>query len=1224
MLLATPGTLAGAATQIGGVGAAANSTATQPTSRTVTLITGDKVTVTTAADGTVTRSLEDPQGRATGFVTSTVGRDTYVYPTSVLPYVASGQLDKGLFDTTQLLADGYDDAHTDKLPLIVSYTDAAARFRTNMVLPKGATRTLTLSSIQGAAVSETHSGAAGFWSSLTAGSAPVAGRAALAAGPRLGAGIAKIWLDGKAKADLADSTAQIGAPQVWAGGDTGQGVDVAVLDTGIDTQHPDLAGQVSAAESFVPGEDVEDHHGHGTHVASTIAGTGAASDGKEKGVAPGARLHVGKVLDNEGQGQESWILAGMEWAARDQHAKIISMSLGSGPSDGSDPLSQAVDSLSRETGALFTIAAGNSGAHTVSAPSVADAALSVGAVDGSDVLADFSSTGPRLGDGGLKPELTAPGVDVLAARSQYVSEGSGYYQTMSGTSMATPHVAGAAALLAEAHPDWTGQQLKDALISTTARTPQYTPYEAGSGRLDIATAIRNTVFATGSVYGGYRSFSAPAGEKSQKTVTYTNTGSSPVTLHLSVQPSAGTSPDAFSLSASSVTVPANGTADMTLTTSFDAVQTGTSVSGQILATDDAGTTVAHTVIGAYKDFEHYDLKVTAKDRSGRPLAGSQVQVTDGKSWNTMDIGADGIGKLTLTPGNYTVWLGATVEGTHGPHSKGFAMLTAPEVVLNKDVTVDLDATEAKRVKVITPQETTPLLSRVDVARTFDATHSSNGSWMPPDSYDSIWALPTDKPVTTGSFEFGTSWRLAQPVLTVASSTRAFDDLLVQPGSTPISEGSHGYQAVYAGEGGSDAYTGLDAKGKAVVVRRSDTVSIQQQADAAAAAGATLLLVVNDGTGRLEPWEQDLFSPVAPPPPAVTVATITSDEGEELIGQIQQRETWLHVKSHPTTKYLYDIVHHSPTIPQDLAYRPQSGELARVDVSFRNNAPGNGREYRGDVWQGRVVAIPLSTPVQGDRTDWVSADTDWSEGAAIAGQLQIVNDHHKRYSAGTKSTVEYFGPIQRPRMGDTYRPLRFGNLLQVKVPGWTDSGTGHIGVASGANVRAELELYRGDTLIASNAFSSMVVSNLPPENLPYRLVSENSRGTAYSTSTRTEWTFTSGQPAAGTQGRPPLVQLDYAVGGMDDTGKARRRTDLLVTPAHLSGGPGSETITEVNVDVSYDDGATWHHAALQHTAEGWRARLDAPADARFVTLRTSARDTQGNSITQDITRAFGLK
>src|SRR5262249_36492966 len=161
------------------------------------------------------------------------------------------------------------------------------------------------------------------------------------------------------------------------------------------------------------------------------------SDGKERGVAPGAQLAVGKVLDSEGKGQESWIIAGMEWAARDQHAKIISMSLGGG-GDATDPMSQTVDRLSHDTGALFVVAAGNGGPHAISSPGAADAALTVGAVDAKDQLADFSSQGPRDGDAGLKPELTAPGVDIVAARSHY-KRGSGYYTTMSGTSMATPH-----------------------------------------------------------------------------------------------------------------------------------------------------------------------------------------------------------------------------------------------------------------------------------------------------------------------------------------------------------------------------------------------------------------------------------------------------------------------------------------------------------------------------------------------------------------------------------------------------------------------------------------------------------------------------------------------------------------------------------------------------------------------------------------------------------------
>jgi subtilisin family serine protease len=107
----------------------------------------------------------------------------------------------------------------------------------------------------------------------------------------------------------------VGAPQAWQAGYDGTGATVAVLDTGIDADHPDLAGQVVEAVSFVPGDEVTDANRHGTHVASTVAGTGAASDGAYRGVAPGADLIVGKVLGDDGFGQDSWVLAGMEWAA---------------------------------------------------------------------------------------------------------------------------------------------------------------------------------------------------------------------------------------------------------------------------------------------------------------------------------------------------------------------------------------------------------------------------------------------------------------------------------------------------------------------------------------------------------------------------------------------------------------------------------------------------------------------------------------------------------------------------------------------------------------------------------------------------------------------------------------------------------------------------------------------------------------------------------------------
>ncbi|WP_406407384.1 S8 family serine peptidase [Streptomyces sp. NBC_01643] len=1210
------------------------STAThQPTSRTVTLLTGDRVTVNTAADGRVTRSVQGADGQLTGATTHKVGKDTYVYPDAALPYIAAEKLDRELFNVTKLLADGYGDEQSSTLPLIVTYTDAAVRARTQAV-PSGATRTLALTSIQGAALSQKRTRAAVFWSSLTGGTTAVGGRSA-GAKVQLRSGIAKVWLDGKVKADLADTTKQIGAPQVWESGDTGQGVDVAVLDTGVDTQHPDIVGQVAASTSFVPDQDIEDHNGHGTHVASTIAGTGAASDGKEKGVAPGARLHIGKVLGNDGSGQESWVLAGMEWAARDQHAKVISLSLGAGPSDGHDPMSEAVNQLSAETGALFTIASGNAGPHSVSTPSVADAALSVGAVDASDQLAEFSSTGPRQGDAGLKPELTAPGVDVLAARSQYVTDGEGYYQTLSGTSMATPHVAGAAALLAAAHPDWTGQQLKDGLVSTAKSTPKYTPYEGGSGRLDVAAAVKGTVFATASAFGGYRDATAPADDKTEKEVTYTNTADSPITLNLAVQ-APGAATGAFSLSAQQVTVPAHGSSKVTLTTDFDLVKADTVTSGQILATDASGAPLAHTITGAYKMGSRHTLTINGKDREGRPMGG-EVWVVGQKLAMPLILDDSGTGTVSLPPGAYYVSLESDVRGSHGPRSRGLAILAAPEVVLDKDATVTLDASKAKPVSVRTPQETTLAETRIDLYRGFDNGSSLTVRRWPNAMYDSFWALPS-KPVTTGTYEFGGNWRLTEPALTVTSRARAFDDLRVQRGRTPLSEGTRQYKAVYAGDGGPAAYAGLDARGKVVVIRRSDAVEPAEQAEQAeraAKAGAKVLLVVNDGNGRLNPWSADLDNPWsdAGNPPPLTVATLTADEGDELITQLQQgRSTALTVTSHPTTDYLYDINHHWAGVPADPTYQPQRRDLARVDVSFRNNRPARGMEFRSSVWLDDYGYNMLPTPTQGERTDWVSTDTEWAEAAQVNQQLQISSDVLKRYPTGKTSHLQYFAPIQRPRLDGSHRPFRVDDKVYAQILGWGDSDARHVGMTNNnADVQNRVKLYQGDTLIRASVTDTLGSFRFPlvlaPEKLRYRLVSDNARGNwtnDYSTTTRTEWGFTSERAAAGTFDVLPLIQLDYAVEGMNIAGKTGRHAGITVTPSHLPGAPSSDTIKTVSVDVSYDDGATWQHAALTHTARGWSTQLNAPAKARFVTLRTSAGDTEGNGVTQSITRAFGLK
>jgi subtilisin family serine protease len=1154
------------------------------TPRTITLITGDKVEVTVGSDGKQSYRVTGSDGRLADHDVHVDGKDTYVYPRSAARFLAAKLLDENLFNVTRLLADGYG----DELPLIVTYTDAATRSRSQQV-PSGARKQQTLSSIQGAALSADQPAA--FWQSLTAGSTARTTTAAFSGG------IEKVWLDGKFTADLADSVAQVGAPEVWRGGNTGEGVDVAVLDTGIDLQHPDLDDRVVASTSFVPELDVTDRQGHGTHVASTIAGTGEASGGAERGVAPGARLHIGKVLDNEGSGQESWIIAGMEWAARDQHAKVVSMSLGGGPTDGTDPISQSLNELSAETGALFTVAAGNYGPgyYTATAPGIADAALTVGAVDGADKLAEFSSWGPRVGDGGLKPDITAPGVDILAARSQYAAEGTGYYQLMSGTSMATPHVAGAVALLAAQHPDWTGQQLKDAIVSTAKPTPEYIPYQGGNGRLDVAAASKAKVHATASVYSGFHPWPVQPNESVERTVTYTNDGDQPVELNLSTQV-ADAPAGLFALSSPKVTVPAHGTAQVKVTVAVNAVPVDKQLSGRLVATG-AGVQLS-TVIGVGREGERYQLTLNAKDRSGRPLGGDAILIGRG-SYGQFFLGEEGA-DLRLPPGDYTTWLTTDVEGTHGPNSKGLAVLTLVDIHLDKNKTATYDARKARQLTASAPQATTLGEVRANVYRDFGRDFSVGSSRWPNSSYDSVWVLPTGK-AKDGDFVAGARWRLEQPALTLAG----YDDLLVRRASQPLARGRQELDAVFVEQGLADRNG--SHRGKAVVVRNNG--SVEQQAAAAVAAGAKLLVVVNDGPGKLEPWTDSIY---APNPPPITIATLTHDEGEQLIGQLAKGRRTLTVTSNPTLEYQYDLSHYWGQVPATPSYRPSSRELARIDVAYRNFRPGFGLENRYDVWnQDWESAMNASgTVVQGDRTDWVMAGVPYQAKAEISREVQETEPGWRSYSGGSRSELQWFGPVQRPRLAKGLSPVRAGEQLAAVSPGWGDGGD-HVGTAFGNwDITQQLSLYQGSTLVAQEARDQLTVSGLKPERLPYKLVADNTRGTypnPYSRATRTEWGFSS----AATDTVLSLIQLDYTVG----------RNELTVTP-RWSETNSTAGIHKPTVEISYD-GKTWRTVSLRQDHSGWTTRLDAPRGATYVSLRTRA-DGSGATIDQRIDRAFGLK
>ena len=296
-------------------------------------------------------------------------------------------------------------------------------------------------------------------------------------------------------AHITDDTLEYGvnnidAEVVWGGaqgattviaGQGGFGAKVAVLDTGVDCAHEDLVGACGPGANFASFGPPLDGHGHGTHVAGII-GARANSVGTI-GVAPEATIYPVKVLSDSGSGAWSWVAAGIDWAV-DNGANVISMSL-SGTS-GSIALADAV-AAAQAAGVLVVSAAGNSGCcNTVGYPARYAGSMAIGAVDVNDVIANFSSTGPEV-------DVVAPGVAVKApvpTGTCTLCHPSGY-QLLSGTSMATPHVSGVAALLMTR--GFTAAQAWNAL-TMTAHDLGAAGYDTvyGYGRVDALAAATST------------------------------------------------------------------------------------------------------------------------------------------------------------------------------------------------------------------------------------------------------------------------------------------------------------------------------------------------------------------------------------------------------------------------------------------------------------------------------------------------------------------------------------------------------------------------------------------------------------------------------------------------------------------------------------------------------------------------------------------------------------
>ncbi|GAA4962912.1 hypothetical protein HD597_002141 [Nonomuraea thailandensis] len=1188
----------------------------------ITLITGDRVQVR-AVDGGHSTVTVTPAPRADGsvpvFQVLETGRGVTVIPDDVASLVPE-RLDTELFNVTALAEQGYGAA----IPLILTYASPNA---TRAALP-AVEQVRALESIGGAGVRLQAKDAAAFGAELARLAAP--GQGARAASPL--AGVAKVWLDREVRAVLEDSVPQIGAPEAWAAGYDGAGTTVAVLDTGVDATHPDLAGKVADQRDFTGENTTADPHGHGTHVAGTASG-----------VAPGVRLLNGRVLGADGYGQLSWIIDGMEWAAGEKRAEVVNLSLGSPEAGG--PLTDAVARLTQQYGTLFVVAAGNDGCDScVGAPGDAPAALTVGAVDGQDRLAPFSSRGPIVADQAVKPDVTAPGVDVTAAKP------GGGRVAMSGTSMATPHVAGAAALLRQARPGITGNELKS-LLMATAKAGGDIPVDAqGAGRIDVAAAIKGSVVASA---GSLNFGRLTTGEEKTLTITYRNLGRSAAELPLA----AG---DAFTVEPATLTVPAGGTAEAKVT--IKAGEAGT-LRQELTA---AGT---RTLLTASVDVKRVELRVRGIARDGRPGRGGFTvlnldegtlvgRVLPGDPAQPCTDAKYGSGTcLLVKPGTYSVLghiftMPATQDSTAGGKPLNESLLGDPEMEITADTEVVLDARKAVEVKVETPDHETKRNTGSAAALMWyrageQGTALRGGTTISPGGQveERLFVQPTRK-VTKGTFVVATRWRLRAPEIAFSTpglklAPEYVDPVQFSDFSTeyPRLDGTRLLLAVDAGRGGADEIKGRDLRGKLAVIRRTDGVPVSTQSNAAAAAGAAMVAVYSDRPGS------DVTTGGNGVKLAVPTVRLTHEEGLKLVERLRRLPAPIVAKGIVASPYVYDLyLREQGRVRDSLTYVVRARSQARIETGYHGQLAGdmtvNEARYVFEPWD--TMSISTNHPMAKaprTRVDYVTPDPGlrWSTSAGTpersynnmwphpdTARVAVSAPEMRPYEAGERVGRTVFRQPLLPGVNPRNPVRREGDNLRLSMQGFVDAG-GNYGEAYTSDfergLKTDFRLYQGDTLLWQTNYLPSGSGTLVPEKASYRIeydVANESEWAKLSTRTRGVWTFASQHETAVI---PLLVAAFDAPVDLTNRAGSRR---LGLTLRHQEGARQS-AIERVALEVSYDDGASWKPARLR-AAKGDRAYETTLDRSRpgFVSLRLNVSDVNGDTLSQEVIRAYALR
>ena len=1208
---------------------------------TFTLITGEKVNAIVNSQGGLSGiRLAGASGEERMTSVFSRGGNVYVIPQTAQELVDNHMLDMELFNLTKLHASGYDDASTEQLPVIVEYHKGTLQGPAVPNVLPGTSLNGELEIIDSAAISIAKDQATGVMQQLLADSS-----------------VEGVWLDAmvqshdSAKAETLTPTVPLtGAYGKYANLFNGQGVKVAVLDTGYDIEHPDLAGKVVASQAFVYPASIDDLAGHGTHVASTIAGTGAASNGKWVGVAPGAELIIGKVLGDTGSGSTSGILNGMIWAV-DSGADIVSMSLGGYSTACDGPLVDAVEALSDQ--ALFVISAGNSYTReSIGVPGCAPSALTVGAIDRDNNTAIFSSRGPSPDGHSAKPDIASQGVDVVAGAVG--GQGALAYTSMSGTSMAAPHVSGGAAIVLQARPELTPKELKQVLTSSVVDTNAHV-LEQGAGPMDVNRAVVQSVIAAPNLELGHFEYEGNT-DIHYTQVSLRNISDADVELKVRMEligEDGKTQLPATlaGLGVKTVVVPANGEVSVpvwidpsvALRNSAYGSITGR-IKGQSVGKQDVQLTVPFSF---WIEQPMVKLTVSALDRFGLAAdTPSKFYIMNAEDeWASYSTFADGTRTLTIPKGEYSVV--ANIMTFDNPKSGGLvesaAMMAKLGQKLDSDTQMVFDASQATKVEFKTDKP----ISNQGFAFGFTYALDDNkvaqaGAYeLAPDYVNDIygWSQGRDDRLMT----FVSTRAFAPEAALTTDSGMQID--YIKPGAALSFNGTGSAELAYAGViDYSTDWSQVEVAGKVALVDVPYyiTTSLVTQL---MNKGATGLLVNRPGTdGRYKP---SLLGT-----PKVPVAMITANTADMLKEELDKGAVTLNWSGTAPeyTPYAYSLNHVTKGAVDSGLIRVHDHKLGRVDASYYSTndvRPGwtDVMASMGALREFYSSGSPQMLMLPTKRTEYFSVDDNisWTNvvmGASVINSQGALFDGPRQYVAGEHEQTSWFKAARGATLYTSGTPLvnRMTNQLRWAIPAYGDAA-GHDGVSG----------YNGSYsyAIAVNGESTTLINGMlelgdETNEITY-LVNYYQRGVAsgyesMGSEYMTQFTF---QTDVETQGSQPILvpHIDLPL-AMDNTFAAHKPMSFNVSG--VMDRQSQVDLSEVKVRYSYGnecrllrytycettnrvDLGAMQDANVEQVNGQWVATIPNDTDAgNYVHLHIEMMGQNGSSVTQTVVRAYQVK